>query len=81
MSRTKHALGLADACPTCSGATEITHPVQWFGPDGLELDYAYEPCPACNSTGIAGTAPAWMEAAHEEHTLITQQKEKDAWMF
>lgn len=81
MSAIKLLLGLTDPCAHCGGASELTHPTTFYGPEGLELDYAYEPCNACNGTGLSDTAPAWMDKAAEEHQLITTQQEEHTWTF
>ena len=81
MSATKLLLGLTDPCGHCGGAGELTRPTTYYGAEGLEQDWHYEPCTACNGTGLSDTAPAWMDAAALEHELITTQQEEHTWTY
>lgn len=80
MSAIKLLLGLTDPCGHCAGQGEVITPTTYYGAEGLEQDWHYEPCQACNGTGEAVDAPAILEQVAEEHQLITEQKERTQWM-
>lgn len=81
MSAIKLLLGLTDPCGHCAGQGEVITPTTYYGAEGLEQDWHYEPCHACNSTGLSDTAPAWLDRAALEHELITTQQEENTWTF